>query len=68
LLSYSYHDRHLVQPLIDQLSGLGIAGNLEPLDSNILAGEDFRATIHDRVQSANQMVVSWSEKVAILIA
>jgi hypothetical protein len=60
-LSYSSQDRHLVEPVIAQLPGLRMTDSLE---SELRPGDDVRAIIRDRVQSANEVVVFWSEAAA----
>ncbi len=61
LLSYSIQDRHRIEPAIAQLPGLRMTDSLE---SELRPGDDVRAIIRDRVQSANQVVVFWSEAAA----
>ena len=63
-LSYVSRDRHYVESAISQLSKFGISDNIGLLDSDIHPGDDVRAIIRDRVQSANQVVVFWSAEAA----
>jgi hypothetical protein len=60
-LSYSVSDHHRIESAIAQLSGLRMADSLE---SELRPGDDVRAIIRDRVRSANEVVVFWSEAAA----
>jgi hypothetical protein len=60
-LVYTARDRHRIESAITQLPGLVMADSLE---SEIRPGDDVRAIIRDRVQSANEVVVFWSEAAA----
>jgi TIR domain len=60
-LSYAASDRHRIESAIAQFPGLRMADSLE---SELRPGDDVRAIIRDRVQSANEVVVFWSEAAA----
>jgi TIR domain len=60
-LSYAAIDRHRVELAIAQLPGVGMTDSLE---SELRPGDDVRAIIRDRVRSANEVVVFWSEAAA----
>jgi hypothetical protein len=60
-LSYAASDRHRIESAIAQLPGLVMADSLE---SELRPGDDVRAIIRDRVQSANEVVVFWPEAAA----
>jgi peptidase E len=60
-LSYAASDRHRIESAIAQFPGLRMADSLE---SELQSGDDVRAIIRDRVQSANRVVVFWSAAAA----
>lgn len=68
-ISYAWNDRHLVEAMLEKLKqaripGLELASELEDLILVAQTGDDLRTMIRDRVESANQVVVLWTEQAA----
>jgi TIR domain len=67
--SYAASDRERIESAIAQFQKTETAKAYVAPNSNLWAadfqpGDDFRASIRDRVRSANQVVVFWSAKAA----
>jgi hypothetical protein len=68
-LSFAASDRDRVEPALSKLQQPDLAEVHFSSDSDAWTvefqpGDDFRASIRDRVQSANQVVVFWSAEAA----